>query len=272
MRAAMNRAVTAVMVCLALSALAAAQDLAQFEAVSIKRHADRFETSSSTRSLPDGSFVMTNQPIRSILAGAAAIQVREIVGAPEWVELDRYDIDAKAPAGAAPRQSREMMRRMLIDRFKLVSHVEQRERDGFALLVARTDGRLGSNLKPSAAECLPRPPGTAPPPGEKPPDPPVSCGGSFGAGAIRYGAVTMDLLAQMFTGQVGGIVINRTGLNGFFTVDLKFLPDSLASEKRGDDLPQFATAVQEQLGLKLQREKVMVPVLVIDSIERPSEN
>lgn len=83
----------------------------------------------------------------------------------------------------------------------------------------------------------------------------------------------MDLLVQSLGGLAGGLVNNRTGLKGFYSVELRFAPNGLTSDdRRGDEPPQFLTALQEQLGLKLQPEKTMVPVLVIDSIKRPSEN
>ena len=83
----------------------------------------------------------------------------------------------------------------------------------------------------------------------------------------------MDILVQSLGSLAGGLVNNRTGLQGFYSVELNFAPNGLASDdRRGDEPPQFLTALQEQLGLKLQPEKTMVPVLVIDSIERPSEN
>ena len=96
---------------------------------------------------------------------------------------------------------------------------------------------------------------------------------AFGATSIISGGISMDLLVNSLGGLAGGLVNNRTGLPGYFSVELKFSPDGLAaSGGRDDEPPQFLTALQEQLGLKLEREKTMVPVLVVDSIERPSEN
>ena len=142
-----RRALNAGLMCLALCAQAAAQAPAQFEIVSIKRHVIQ-ESFDGIRTLPDGTFIMTNQAIASIIRGAAPVQVREVIGAPDWVNFDRYDITAKPPAGATQAERQEMMRRMFADRMKLVAHVEQRERDTFALVLARSDGRLGPNLSP----------------------------------------------------------------------------------------------------------------------------
>ena len=267
------RTVNTALVCLALCAQAAAQDLAKFEVVSIKRHVT-LDAGGGIQTLPDGTMIMTNQPIASLIRGAAPVPVREVVGAPEWVNTERYDVTTKPPAGSTAAQRREMPRRMFIDRMKLVAHVEERERDTFALVLARSDGRLGPNLKPSTLDCAPRPAGAAPAAA-----PPVSadarrrCGGSFGPGSIVSGGTTIDVLVQSLGGLAGGLVNNRTGLQGLYSVELHFAPNGLASDdKRGDEPPQFLTALQEQLGLKLQPEKTMVPVLVIDSIVRPTEN
>ena len=269
---AMNRAVNAVSMCLALCVQTAAQDLARFEVVSIKRHVT-LEASGGIQTLPDGTMIMINQPIASLIRGAVPTPVREVIGAPDWVNTERYDVTTKPPAGSTAAQRREMPARMFAERMKLVAHVEQRERDTFALVLARSDGKLGPNLKPSTLDCAPRPapaPGTTPPP--VPPDARNRCGGSFGPGSIISGGTTMDLLVQSLGGLAGGPVNNRTGLKGFYSVELHFAPGLVSDDRRGDEPPQFLTALQEQLGLKLQPEKTMVPVLVIDSIERPSEN
>ena len=210
-----------------------------------------------------------------MIMGASPTPVREVIGLPEWAENDPYDVTAKPPAGATPEQRRAMMRRLFADRMKLVAHIEQRERNAFALVLARSDKQLGPNLKPSTLDCGPRPAGAAPPDPDlpQPPDARQRCGMAFGPTSIVSGGISMDLLVNSLSGLAGGLVNNRTGLPGFYSVELHFSPDGLtATDARGDEPPQFPTALQEQLGLKLEREKTMVPVLVIDSIERPSEN
>jgi len=265
-----RRALNAVWVSLALFAQAAAQAPAQFEVVSIKRHVAQ-ESFGGIRTLPDGTFIMTNQAIASIIRGAVPIPVREVIGAPDWVNFDRYDITAKPPAGATPAERQEMMRRMFADRMKLVAHVEQRERDTFALVLARSDGRLGPNLKPSTLDCSPRPLDPKAPLPAPEEDVRKSCGLMMSGTSIVSGGITIDRLAPSLGGLAGGLVNDRTGLKGFYSVEFNFRPDGRGDDKR-DDVTQFLTALQEQLGLKLQPEKTMVPVLVIDSIERPSEN
>ena len=267
-----RRALNAALICLALCAHAAAQARPAFEVVSIKRHVI-LEAAGGTRTLPDGTYIMTNQTIESMIRLAAPVQVREVIGMPDWVKYERYDVTAKPPAGATPAERAEMMRRMFADRMKLVAHVEQRERDTFALMLARSDGRLGPNLKASTLDCSPR--SVDPNAPLVPPEQDVrkSCGLMVSQTSIVSGGITIDRLLLSIGGMAGGLVNNRTGLQGNYSVELNFTPNGLASDdRRGDEPPQFLTALQEQLGLKLQPEKTMVPVLVIDSIERPSEN
>jgi uncharacterized protein (TIGR03435 family) len=272
--------------CSGLSARAQDQPMpsgpAQFEVVSIKRNTT-VGSGGGIRTLPDGTFIMTNQPIRSILMSASPVPVRDIEGAPDWVNVDRYDVTAKPPAGATRAQFGEMMRHMFFERMQLQAHVEQRERDTFALVVARSDGRLGPQLKPSVLDCSPRPPGTAPErePSFDPKDASARCGGTFGPGVIVSGGITMEQLVLSLGGLAGRQVNNRTGLQGWYALTLRFAssraagapPDSVANIIGAhDDVPDFFTALQEQLGLKLESEKSQVPVFVVDQIERPTEN
>ena len=103
--------------------------------------------------------LMTNQPIRSIILSASPVPVREVEGLPDWVDRERYDVTAKPPAGARQQQRREMMQNMFAERMMLKAHVEEQERDVFALVLGRSDGRLGPHLKPSTLDCGPRSPG-----------------------------------------------------------------------------------------------------------------
>ena len=96
---------------------------------------------------------------------------------------------------------------------------------------------------------------------------------SMGPTSIVSGGITMDRLVVSLGGLVGGRLVNdRTGLKGPYALELNYSSDGANGDRPASDLPPFVTALQEQLGLKLQPEKTMVPILVIDSIERPSEN
>jgi len=278
----MLRAVALLVVALSIVPILSAQTpRAEFDVVSIKRSPAN-AGGGGMRTLPDGTSIMTNVAIRQFINSAAPVPVREVRGLPEWAEQEHYDVTARPPEGSTREQRAEMWQTLFADRMKLVAHVEEVERDTFALVVARSDGRLGPQLKKSTLDCSPRPPGSAPP-SAPPPDTfdPQSalnrCGGLFGQGVIVSGGMKMDQLVLSLSGLAGRLVNNRTGLEGDYAFTLKFSrpqPPRGASAEAPlpDDAPEFFTALQEQLGLKLQPEKTMVPVLVIDHIERPSEN
>jgi uncharacterized protein (TIGR03435 family) len=244
-----------------------------FEVVSIKRNVSG-AVGNSMRTLPDGTEVMINSPVRAFILVAAPVEVTDVEGLPDWTTTEHYDVMAKPPAQSTREQRREMWRRMFADRFKLKAHVEQRQRDVFDLVLAREDGRLGPNIKPSTADCTP---------GALPPGPPASpltveeiqrsCRTMAGMNRVVSGGMTLAQLAGTVRGLVGGRVTDRTGLDGVFALELSFSPGLTAQPGAlADDRPDVFTALQEQLGLNLVRGREMLPVLVIDSIERPSEN
>lgn len=248
----------------------------EYEVVSIKRSASG-AIGGGMRTMPDGTFMMTNQPIRSVILSASPAPAREVIGIPDWVNTERYDLTAKPPENSTREQRREMWQTLFADRMKLVAHVEERERDTFALVLARSDGRLGPQLKLSTLDCSPRPAGTPPPP------PPTAasiadmanrCGMAMGNGTIVSGSTTLDQFVASLGGLAGGLVNNRTGRQGSYALTLKYSSPRLSTQNdaAADDAPDIFTALQEQLGLKLRREKTMVPVFVVDHIERPSDN
>ena len=121
----------------------------------------------------------------------------------------------------------------------------------YALVRVRTDGALGPRFKQSTPDCFTQS---------------SKCGFTGGpVGRIKADAITMDLLTQLLANASDRIVVDRTALKGGFAIDLEWSPDQTASDK-----PSIFTAVQEQLGLKLESTKGPVDVLVIDHVERPS--
>jgi len=249
---------------------------AQFDVVSIKPHKYDPVAGGGMRTLPDGTFMMTSQPIWSIIAtvSPAPVSPREVIGLPEWAKTETYDIIAKpAPESNPTREQRaEMMRNMLIERLKVASHIEEQERTTFALVIARSDGRLGPQLNRSTLDCSPSVNPTQPPPSRE--EPQSRCGMSMSRGTMVSGGITLDQLVRSFGGLAGGTVNNRTGLEGWYAVTLRYAPPGLTADPSAttDDAPQFVTALQEQLGLKLVPEKSRVKILVIDHIERPTPN
>jgi uncharacterized protein (TIGR03435 family) len=144
----------------------------------------------------------------------------QIAGAPEWASRTSFEVNAIAAAGTSPETMKEMVKAMLADRFKFRFHIEQRELDVYALVLARPDGRLGPGLKPSTVDCAALAKegrgGGRPAPGERP-----QCGSmqqSTPNGTVRYlaGSTTVDSVAGVAQRAAGRPVINRTGLTGRF--------------------------------------------------------
>jgi uncharacterized protein (TIGR03435 family) len=178
---------------------------------------------------------------------------------------------------------------MLADRFGLVTHYEKREQPVYDLVLARSDGRLGPAIAPSEVDCVARlaaeraaaeaaraagaPPLPRPNPNFRGPVPPCLVRMT---GPVMEGDMTMATLAMMLRSAAGRFVVDKTGLAGSYRVRLEF--DRMAS-LRGPDVappadaaPSVFTAVQEQLGLKLEPSRAERDALVIDRLERPSEN
>jgi uncharacterized protein (TIGR03435 family) len=235
---------------------------AQFDVVSIKPHKNDGTLGGGLRTLPDGTFMATNIRIRQIMNAASPEPVTDITGLPDWVMTERYDIIAKPAPGSNPtrEQRSQMMHNMMVERFKVAGHVNEVEGQGFSLVLARSDGRLGPQLKKSTLDC-------AGADQDK-------CGGRMSPGVIERDGVPLDQFASTIRGFVGGVVTNRTGLDGLYDLTLHFALPTLDGNPSAatDDAPQFVTALQEQLGLKLVPEKTRVKVFVIDHIERPTPN
>jgi len=248
--------------------------------------------------MPPGRFAATNIPLKVLITNAYQLSFYQVVGGPDWVSTDRFDIAAKVPDGAPPEQTRAMLRTLLKDRFTLAVHMETRDTPIYALVKARADNRLGPNLKPSTTDCGPiraqraaaiaevararggRVP-VPPPPG---PNEPIVCqmrvsgrGGS--TLTYRAGSITMSALGNALRPYVGREVVDRTGLAGEFDFDLQFSPPpTTGSVDAGipvaplDDAASVFTALQEQLGLKLESTRGPVEIMVIDRAEKPDEN
>jgi uncharacterized protein (TIGR03435 family) len=251
----------------------------EFDVVSIKRHVDA-NPNIRVRTEPGGLTTMTNVPMSMVLSRIVPASLRDMIGLPEWVTTERWDIAARAPAGSSVNQLRPMWQAVFTDRMKFAAHTEERERDVFALVLARKDGKLGPQLKPSTLDC-----DTAPTVSslrdKKTPltaqDYQERCGmGRLGPTTFVSGGVPIQLIAGMLPPYAGGAVENRTGLTGIYAFTLTFSQQhptgpSVDAPAPGE-LPDVFVAVQEQLGLKLLHDKKLVPVFVVDHIERPSEN
>ena len=245
---------------------------------------------------PGGRFVATGVTLR-MLVGAAygtpqPLPDFRLVGGPGWIGSDRFDIVAKAegdpqpgPQGPPP-QMFLMLRTLLKERFQLVVHNESRELPIYALVTARSDKKLGPQMTPAAVDCAAlrgargsTPPGPPPLIGRPP------CGIRMGPGNMAGGSVSMNQLTTVLSRIVNRTVVDRTGISENFDVDLTWTPDQVPQGAPGPpppgapplppidpNGPSIFTAVQEQLGLKLESEKGPVDVVVIDRAEHPTED
>jgi len=205
----------------------------------------------------------------------------QISGGPKWIDSDRFDVVATAPdvpdsvRGTFPAPMLARLRTLLEERCRLETHFETREQPVFALVLARSDGKLGPKLRPRPFGCISAAAAeaTAIGPGLKQ----RICASSLGAGSISANGATITNLVSAFARFVPGVdrvVVDRTGLTETFDVQLTWKWEG-TGEYAGvppvdRNAPEFFTALQEQLGLKLESTTAPVDVLVIDRVERPS--
>lgn len=253
-----------------------------FEVASIKPNKTGAD-GASIRVQPGGRMTATNQTVRNLIRNAYNIQPYQFVGGPGWIDDDRFDIIAKMAAADIPENGMvppyQMMARLqnlLADRFKLVVRRETREVPIFALVMARSDGKFGPRLRVAEGECAEfARTGTPPPPGA--PSGARPCGIRFTRGNVIAGAAEIGVLARNMSGLVQRVIIDKTGLTGRYDLDLEWSPDSAfaagasADRPTGDTSgPSLFTALEEQLGLKLESTRGPIEALVIESVERPT--
>jgi len=241
----------------------------------------------SVRPSPDGvgGLRLTWQPDRLVVASATLstliltaypgeARFDRLEGGPDWLRTVRFDVNAVAdPADiATPEQRVRLLRAFLADRFKLAVRRELRTKTVYTLLLAREDGRLGPSLWPSDLACD-APERTERLPlddGERP-----ACGGGSGLGLLTGGNQTPAAIALSLS--LAGVpdVQDRTGLDGTFDFVLRYAPGALATSRPGDvpaptAYPVIFTALEEQLGLRLEPTRGEVPYFVVDYAEWPS--
>lgn len=267
------------LVMLALAPLDAQAPLA-FEVASVKRTAPGSDVMSMRNS--PGQFGTGNLPLRMIITQAYGLQNYQVVGGPSWIESDRWDIVARMPAGTSTQdQRREMVRTLLADRFKLNAHMETRELPIYALVHARNDRKLGPNLAQTVTDCAAvRKARAAKGPVSFNAAEFTECGLSMrgapgGAMAFKAQGMAIAQFARLMQGYVDRPIFDSTDLTGEFDLEIEFTPER-GGPVRGDlpasDVPSIFTALQERLGLKLEPTRGPIEVLVIDSVEQPTED
>ena len=247
----------------------------EFEVASVKVAAP--DARGTMINIGNGMLTVKNATLRMLVAMCYNLRDFQISGGPGWIANDRFDIEAKSGAmAAAPkpqsmtveqrtefeRQSKERLRSLLAERFQLVAHTDTKEMPIYFLVQAKG----GSKLQPAKE----------------------TEGGNRGMrmqrGVLTGMSASVDMLANAMSDSVGRPVIDKTGLTGKFDWKLEWTPDTgqLQPKAPGQneeaapatDLsgPSLFTALQEQLGLKLESQKGPAPILVVDKVEKPSAN
>jgi uncharacterized protein (TIGR03435 family) len=201
-------------------------------------------------------FTATNLPLLALIMLAYNVPTRQISGVPSSFNTEGYDIEAKSDRPLKQEQALGMLRTLLAERFKLTLHRETREQPIYALVV----GKGGSKLHESPEESTPDAQKT-------------------GRGFV-YKSTSMSVLSLVLSQVLGRTVVDKTGLSGRYDFSLEYMPERVGrgvAEGRelapdSDGLPSIFTAVQEQLGLKLESQKGPVEFIVVDHAEKPSAN
>jgi uncharacterized protein (TIGR03435 family) len=226
-------------------------------------------------------FTAQNSTLKDLFLLAYDVQDFQVSGGPAWFNSDRYDISAKMAGTPVPGRDAMMLQRrrlqlLLQDRFKLAIHHETRELPVYELTVLKGGSRLRA---PSCTESDPKNPGPAP--GKTIMD---YCGSSgFFKGRFEASSATIGDLVKALANLLDRNVVDKTGISGTFRVVLIFATDDntirfpdapigVDNPTANDVAPNIFTAVQEQLGLRLESSRGPVEVMVIDHAEKPSEN
>jgi len=196
------------------------------------------------------------QTLKSLMMFAYAVHGNQIVGGPSWMSDDKYDIDGIADLPGEPdlKQMQEMFRKLMVDRFGLQFHPDNKEMTYYAIRVTRGGPKLGNRT----TDPDPRPDQTG--------------NGDAKGMTMKFTNNSMSdfrLGMQYFLDKP---VVNETGLDGRYDFVLKWVPDDLKGAVDGDGPPSMFTAIQEQLGLKLEVAKGPVDVMAMDRVTRPSAN
>lgn len=260
-----------------------------FDVASIRPSPSESTQASDIRPTPFGRLTAANATTRSLILRAYGLVDAQLIGAPAWLNSERYDIDARvaAPAGGSDALL-PLLRSLIIDRFKLKAHQDTRELAAYALTFARRDRQLGSLIRATGTDCTKPTTLTQDEVRASVRDGWPPCGVEYVVGfltttpngnnrkmRVRRAGITMSALATGLQPVVARPVIDQTGLEGRFDVEYSYSPQPPTPGVEsvfGPDAPAISVALEEQLGLKLESRRMNVPVLVIDSIERPSEN
>jgi len=245
-----------------------------FEVASVKPSSSTAQ-GSSVRLTPGGRLVAQNATLQLLVTTAYQIRDFQLIGGPSWVRSERFDIEAKPSGNPNADQVSEMLQVLLADRFHLAAHRETKELPVYRLLQAKGEPKLSPSREGSCTPMVPPP---------LHPDPATlrPCGGfNLARNFLMGGGASVEKLAASLSRVLGQTVLDRTGIEGSYDITLRWTPDDTQAflspanppETKFDDSgPSLFTAIQEQLGLRLEAGRGPVEVLVIDRAEHPSAN
>ena len=262
-------------VCILAAGITSAQPAASpltFEVASVKPSGS--DAHGFINFLPGGGLRVVGIPLKTLITLAYNVRDFQVSGGPGWIDSDRFDINARGEASETAEgasadltkaiderrktvaEAKERLRNLLEEHFKLSIQHETKEQQVYTLVVGKNGPKVKETKDGNGMMRM-------------------------GGGMLHGEGVQLDFLATTMSGQLGRLVIDKTGLTGKYYVDLSWTPDpGQAGAGPFGELPQapdpngpsIFTALQEQLGLRLESQKAPVETLVIDRVERPSEN
>jgi len=241
------RAITWILLIAALDAQPAGP---RFEVASIKLSNAGPNSSSGIRT-GENRLDASNVTLKRCIIGAWSVGPQQVAGGPDWIDTDRFEINAKADRAVNDATFMLMLRDLLADRFQLALHRETRTQAVYVLEVVKTGPKL-EKAEPGEAS--------------------TSTAGDNTGVAMDARRVDMDSFARSLARETELTVVNKTGLQGTYNFKVHWVRDSARRNDPSIEGASLFTAIQEQLGLRLRSEKAPVEVLVIDRAERPSAN
>jgi uncharacterized protein (TIGR03435 family) len=209
-------------------------------------------------------FYRAGTSVAELIQIAYSVTRQQIIGGPDWIRKEWFEINAKAPAGASDEQIPLMVRSLLEDRFHLSVRREQQDLPFSRLVFAGENGRPGPELQPCSE------------PQSQPPMKPMNV--PPGAVPLIGRCRPISSIAASATVVLGSLVVDETGLSGLWNYGLVYAQLPPLAAGREQDLaarfgaPSFSTALREQLGLKLEATRGAVDVLIVEAVDRPTEN
>jgi uncharacterized protein (TIGR03435 family) len=226
----------------------------KFEVATIKPSKEDVEGQGFSISIQGSRVTTTNTTVKELIAFAYRLHEKQIVNGPDWLGTEKFDVDGRPDVAGTPnnKQFRMLFQTLLAERFKLVFHRDKKELSVYTLTVGKNGAKLAATVHQE--------------------NDPVDF--SFhGLGALTVGNATMrDFCEGMQAGAMDRPVVDQTGLTGRYDFSLNWTLDSLHATNDPNAPPGIFTAIQEQLGLKLQAAKAPAEVVLIDHVERPAAN